>query len=1069
MAAGLVTRTRTCVAILCRDDICHGRRISEDVLRSIYREIKTSPITPPLISLAGLPLQGPAVSGAPTKENVECAISFAGRGEPLTFLDYQDLIRLRIHNDRGTGALLPLNAAAAHVAALPEVWHACTRVGLSMFARCFDEPRVEAVMPTPGEGDDDGLSPSQKAAAGADSVTRQMAWEQLDVLVSCAQVAYQYGMHSGVGIVVAALCQIAGQTLRAIGETSECDAALTAFMSDSRAHMALTAALWLACQRGSALSSASWQCVLDCLFRLQHAGVIDLLAINKPLPSSDQGVDAPVSETDSDVALQHLLQAYSLSCVKMGRSRRQHRSTVAQSLAEAVVLEAQGSLPFSSTSSANTPADSSQGVAPLLGTPGDPHGTEIATEKVDSLRAESAEVPAPSRPGSSISALLSWLFGRESGDRGDAVPVMRSPEVVPAHGDAIADAESDALNSERVDCDWHVQKPLAAEMPPNLSKLVRAATELWGSITLLDTDATTRVVSALIKLSGFPCPLTIDASGSCRSSALRPKNADAENSCGSLSVGPSSALTDDGAAFVCTMESANYKCVQLPPPPEPGTGSPLSRLVLRGLGAVIQAAALRGSEPMAGLALDVARHISECATTETTAVTRRVRVALGIAAAPCVSLLLLPSSMGDPPMSVLEQALELLTTLCSFPGPAGGAARLLISWSLSSRLRPQSTPQLRRLRIFGAASGGATVCSGVAPELHSLRPWEAQRGAGPALSARHKLVAIVEACATSACEDGCSTAISGLDNEDIHALDLVTTTSARAALGSMSIWVADEVTDLAGLPCEQLDASTSCTACAMLDALAIFIHRPIATTAITVDDLSVDAIDALGLNLLSPICDSDGMSRAAASGLIVTDCFSTIIVHGLRLLALTIYDKRLGIRLHALHTLRQISLRLTSDISTAHLWRRVTGEVVVPLLDLSDCLWGELLASQSTVSAEREPCVHTLIASITSASEILAHASSALLTNPPSGVGPSCFVAGVAALRRVLANASSAVAVAVQPDVLACLHSSDSGLRLLGASAEPSFRSLEAQAREHSMHVRNLLSAAVPPSPGSAP
>lgn len=1104
------------------DDICHGRRIPEDTLRGIYREIKQHPIAPPVVSLTGVPLQGPAVTGSPTKENVDCAVALAGRGEPLASLDFGDLVRLRT-SDLGSEQATRQARAAAVFAALPEVWHACTRVGLATFTCAFEEPFVG--------GSADGAAPPAStqapatplphtAASISSSAARQYAWEQLDVLVSCAQVAEGLFMHSGLDIVVAALCKVAGASLRAIRSDTTAlpsvsgtvddavaaapsekpplqqrqqpvaEAAFAAFVADARAHMALAAALWLASQHSGALSTASWQCVLDCLFRLQRAGLVDLSA--QPRHRHPEALDdapSPLSaDADGDAALQHLLQAYSAAVVKLGRLRRQKRAEAAHSLAEAMVL---GSLE-SPTPSSPQPLDAGALAEVPTSVPSPREGAVAARAgKQPSLPSESA--PATLDSSSSVTALLSWLFGSENGSvAGDSAHDAADRDGPGSSADsallpdAVAASEWAALRSEEpVD----ELSSASGGAPPRqlegtLAKLISAARGLWADLVDLDDEAASRVLAALVKLAGLPCPLALDVAGGTRGLQPRPSEASAVPSetpqrvARSASPAPSApgdrpsdvaGTFDDGAAFIGTMESARFKCSQLPPPPEPRAGSHLSRLVLRALGLVAQCAVQGWSERLSCTALVVCRHALECVLAETTAVTRRVRTTLAAVAAPCVSALL-SGGAGEPPAAVLGEAVGLLWFLCTLPVPAAGAARLQVSWLFSSRVRPRATPQLRRLwalrlpadvapaAVQGLLSCAAAACSGTAgAALDDAAPRHAELSAGRALEAT------LAACGLPSWEDedtatpfadvggspagasrrepstpsplpslGLAVGSDGaLSHDELHALELVSATSARAALGFVSVWAADEVSS-ACRPSSSSERGAAEGAVAVLDALAVFIHRPLPTSTLTVDDLGVDAIDALGVTLLLRISlrhgDEDEAAESPGSssgGVTAADRLPELFVRGLQLLAATVSDVRLGVRLHALHTLRQVGLcvhstpRSSAADERQAVWPVVVRKVLVPLVDSCVVLWGDSSGSRPRGG---DACVHTVITTIASVAEIAAHAGAALLCLGCVDEDAVAFVEVLAALRASLAHASSTVVTAVQPAVEACLE-----------------------------------------------
>lgn len=1104
-----------CISLLYSDDICHGRRIPEDTLRGIYREIKLHPIAPPVVSLTGVPLQVPAVTGSPTKENVDCAVALAGRGEPLTSLDFLDLVRLRTA-DLGSGPSAREAQAAAVFAALPEVWHACTRVGLSTFARVFEEPAVDgpADAAAPAVYAQSSTVPLPQTSVGVSgSAARQYAWEQLDVLVSCAQVAQGLGMHSGSDIVVAALCKVAGASLRAVcpdfappfvagvaaassGSPSQQDnpqqfldeTALAAFVVDSRAHMALAAALWLASQHSDALSTASWQCVLDCLFRLQRAGLLDLGAQPRRRTAAAQG-DAPSVSTvdaDGDAALQHLLQAYASAVVKLGRLRRQNRAAAALSLAEAMVL---GTPPASGA----TLATSSVGVGSAV-LPASISGSEDPGEEPTSTT-PGAEHPTLDS-GSSVSALLSWLFGSETGGAAVAQGVVErstpgsstDPTLV---SDAIASSEWAALQGEEPDDELALRRVEGTGLPlrleGTLAKLTSAAQGLWSDLVDLNDEAASRVLAALVKLAGLPCPLALDVVGAGRGLQQRASDV-STNPCATPQRGAATALSavatfgdgvshdagtfDDGAAFIGTMESARFKCTQLMPPPEPRVGSYLSRLVLRGLGLVAQCGIQHWSERLSCTALVVSRHALECVLAETSAVTRRVRTTLAAVAAPCVSALLVPVGADDPPATVLGEAVGLLFQLCTLPVPAAGAARLQVSWMFSSRVKPRATPQLRRLwalplpadvapasvhGLLSSAASETAAFDGEAPRPDTLSAgraleatlaacglpsWEADDAASPPV----ETASVSDSFRTgpslgSATADGEPSSRSlpleaggALSHDELHALELVSATSARAALGFVSVWAADEVISACHDEASRTPghAIEETAALAVLDALAVFIHRPLPTSTITVDDLGVDAVDALGVTLLlrgTSQATSDAMSASpgADEGSAAADCLPTIFVRGLHLLAATVSDQRLGVRLHALHTLRQVGLRVRSEPRSSAavddfpaVWQVVARKVLVPLLGACITLWGDApLPPQPPRSGD--PCVHTVIATIASVAELCSHAGPALLYPGCAAEDASAFVEVLEALHSSLLRASPTVVTAVQPAVEACL------------------------------------------------
>ncbi len=315
------------------DDISHGRRIPVRVLRRIYREIKTRPIAPPPACFSLVPLQAPALDAPATAPgNGAAASAFAGAGDSVTEEDIARLFRRCAGCEEDCGGRLrapPTLLAAAAAVALPEVWHAAVRVALSAFTASFSALGGSPAAPGSSyhlhtlTGVPDSVL-AHAAPLPPEDAIKLAARSHLRTLATCAALAGEYGVSSGVDIVVAALCRIATATLQssyapAAGEKegggggggegghaastpqSVADGSMTpgfatafgggapptrarptpaaiaaAFAADLRGQIALSAALAIAAPtaQGTWLGATGWHWIVECILRLIRCGLM---------------------------------------------------------------------------------------------------------------------------------------------------------------------------------------------------------------------------------------------------------------------------------------------------------------------------------------------------------------------------------------------------------------------------------------------------------------------------------------------------------------------------------------------------------------------------------------------------------------------------------------------------------------------------------------------------------------------------------------------------------------------------------------------------------------------------
>lgn len=222
------------------DEICHGRRTPEHVLREIYYEIRDHPIAPPPATHSLIPLMAPAVD-APLQApgNTHASLSFAGSGDLLALADWDSMCATSsssISNNHTSASSSTSGAdrepasgsaalQAAWITALPEVWHACLRYALASFTASFREHggsarsslhhhRSHAHANYPGDGAAASHNSSSTNGDAEGNCVKAAARMHMRSLATCASLAAEYGMASGVDIVVAALCRIAAHSLR---------------------------------------------------------------------------------------------------------------------------------------------------------------------------------------------------------------------------------------------------------------------------------------------------------------------------------------------------------------------------------------------------------------------------------------------------------------------------------------------------------------------------------------------------------------------------------------------------------------------------------------------------------------------------------------------------------------------------------------------------------------------------------------------------------------------------------------------------------------------------------------
>ena len=454
------------------EDISHGRRIPDAVLRDIYATIKAHPLSPPATSVPGVPLHTPAVDGPPTPDNTAAATSFAGLGDAITVEDYRERLRCLGRGGVGgvgagsEGAIDGVPVTALHAVALPEVWHAAVRVALASFTGAFRA--LEAV---PGSRPtDDGRPP-----AAAVELAIENARLQLQLLVSAAEQADAYGVSSGVDVILAALCRIAFLCLKVGSAASgagvgnddwdgEAEGAYglrpgmpsmaymsspalfssrgrksgdrpqprlvssaAAFTADIQGQMALNTVFTIVSPTAQqhAVSVVGWTWILECLLRLSRIGVVNLGvlggAASPPPPATGEdlvsAVEGRARPAVNDVSLRHLLHAYAIAS-----SRFRHRRAVTAA-ADAAAAEAAASA--AEAASRPTTMDASSGVdvvggVAMQGGAGVGKPAPLASPRRGTLSrgsnsgkagTSSSGDAAPGASSGGIGALFSWLMG----------------------------------------------------------------------------------------------------------------------------------------------------------------------------------------------------------------------------------------------------------------------------------------------------------------------------------------------------------------------------------------------------------------------------------------------------------------------------------------------------------------------------------------------------------------------------------------------------------------------------------------------------------------------------------
>lgn len=354
------------------DEICHGRRTPEPVLRRIYTEIRNHPIAPPPITHSLIPLMAPALDAPVTATgNMAAAMAFAGSGDMLAWADWELACEhQRIQEQQAYGqtegsftstTIIDSNTyrsndlvQAAWIAAIPEVWHACVRHALTSFANTFRDPSVNllnSVSSSTFRGYNGPSLPSSfylaarsyngnkdmdSMASAVEDAIKSNARSHLRTLATASSLAAEYGMSSGVDIIIAALCRIATESLRSpyqiidTGSSNDYPGANTSsygggkgtvnastvnnlasrgsqnrlpssspvptptpapslpkrisdeFASDLRGQMAFAAAIAIALPsaQGNALRSTGWHWLLECLLRLSRINLLSIPTVS---------------------------------------------------------------------------------------------------------------------------------------------------------------------------------------------------------------------------------------------------------------------------------------------------------------------------------------------------------------------------------------------------------------------------------------------------------------------------------------------------------------------------------------------------------------------------------------------------------------------------------------------------------------------------------------------------------------------------------------------------------------------------------------------------------------------